>query len=211
MSKRRMMISAAFVVACLGGAGAIAAADDEGAAPAPVSEAAAAQSEPVATVPEEQAEQIDQLDRPRTSDDAMPAEWREELTSGPDADEHWGANPYLSRRTAPGTWILPGDGYVCAANATPGEGALGFGCATPDDVDRGLLAPSDVDANGNGVLTGVLPDGVTEVTLVNNDGSTRAVEVDRNTYRAAIDAELKELRFTDAQGAEHILPMGWKR
>jgi hypothetical protein len=211
MSKRGVILSAALAVACLSGAGALATADDQGAGPAPAAEAQDAQAQPVASVPEEQADQIQQLDRPRTSDDAMPAQWRQELTSGPDADQHWGANPYLSRRTAPGTWILPGDGYVCVANITPSDGALGFGCASTDDVKQGLLAPSDVDANGNGVLTGVLPDGVAEVTLVNNDGSTRAVSVDRNTYRAAIDADLKEVRFTDADGAEHILPMGWKR
>jgi hypothetical protein len=162
-------------------------------------------------VTEEQAEQIDQLDRPRNSDDALPAEWREELSSGSESDEHWGANPALSRRTAPGTWILPGDGYVCVANATPGEGALGFGCATPEDVEKGLLAPSDVDANGNGVLTGVLPDGVNEVTLIDHDGGTRTVAVERNTYRAAIDANLKEVRFTDAGGEVQILPMSWRK
>ena len=83
MNKRTLMLSAALAMACVGGAGAIATADDEGAAPAPVPEAQAAQSEPVATVPEEQAEQIDELDRARTSDDAMPAEWREERVAQP--------------------------------------------------------------------------------------------------------------------------------
>ena len=210
MSNLKTMLGGACLLACLAGGGAIAAAGDD-ADPAPVPEAQAAQAEPVATVPEEQADQIEELDRPRTSDDAMPSEWREELTTGDGSDEHWGANPSLARRTAPGTWILPADGYVCVANATPGEGALGFGCATPDDVAKGLLAPSDVDANGNGVLTGVLPDGVDEVTLVDLDGATRTVAVDRNTYRVAIDANLKEVRFTDADRAVHVLPMSWHK
>ena len=61
------------------------------------------------------------------------------------------------------------------------------------------------------MLTGVLPDGVGEVTLVDKDGSTRTVPVERNTYRAAIDANLKEVRFTDADGGRHVLPMEWKR
>ena len=210
MSKLKTMLGGACLVAFLAAGGAIATAGDD-VEPAPVPEAQAAEADPVASVPEEQADQIEQLDRPRTSDDALPSEWREQLTTGDESDEHWGANPSLSRRTAPGTWILPGDGYVCVANATPGEGALGFGCATPEDVEKGLLAPADVDANGNGVLTGVLPDGVNDVTLVNQDGSTRTVAVERNTYRAAIDADLKEVRFTDAEGGVHILPMSWRK
>jgi hypothetical protein len=210
MSKMKTMLGGACLAACLAGGTAIATAGDD-VDPAPGPEAKAAEAQPVAAVPEEQAAQIDQLDRPRNSDDALPKEWRDKLASGDASDEHWGANPSLARRTAPGTWIVPGDGYVCVANATPGEGALGFGCATPEDVERGLLAPADVDANGNGVLTGVLPDGVDEVTLVNHDGSTRTVAVERNTYRAAIDADLQEVRFTDAHGGVHILPMSWRK
>jgi hypothetical protein len=210
MSTMKTMLGGVCLLACLAGGGAIATAGDD-VDPAPVPEAQAAEADPVAAVPEEQADQIEQLDRPRNSDDALPKEWRERLASGDESDEHWGANPSLARRTAPGTWIVPGDGYVCVANATAGEGALGFGCATPQDVEKGLLAPADIDANGNGVLTGVLSDGVNEVTLVNHDGSTRTVAVERNTYRAAIDAELKEVRFTDTGGEVHILPMSWRK
>src|SRR5215207_7570499 len=104
MTKMKTMIGGTCLLACLAGGAAIATAGDE-AGPAPVPEAAAAQAEPVTAVPDEQAEQIEQLDRARTPDDAMPSEWREDLTTGSQADEHWGANPSLSRRTAPGTWI----------------------------------------------------------------------------------------------------------
>jgi hypothetical protein len=210
MRNVKMMLGAACVLAGVAGGGAIATAGDDGVEPAPVPEVVAADADPVAAVPEEQADQIHQLERPRTGDDAMPSEWREDLTAGPEGDEHFGANPSLARRTGPSTWIVPADGYVCVANSTPGEGALGFGCATPDDVEKGLLAPSDVDANGNGVLTGVLPDGVSEVTLTDKDGTTSTVSVERNTYRVAIDANLKEVRFTDAGGGVHVLPMSWR-
>jgi hypothetical protein len=59
------------------------------------------------------------------------------------------------------------------------------------------------------VLTGVVPDGVDRVTLVDRNGSTRQAEVDNNTYRAAIDADLKEVRFRGSDGAERVLPMAW--
>jgi hypothetical protein len=212
MSNRTKWFGGVCVAACLGAGGVVAGAGADGNdAPAPPPEYAAADAAPVTAVEPAQAKEIGELRRGRTSDDALPSHWKQALTDPSDANEHWGANPSLARRTAPGTWIVPGDGYVCVANATPGEGALGFGCATTEDVDRGLLAPSDVDANGNGVLTGVVPDGVNEVTLVDRDGSTRQGAVDHNTYRVAINADLKEVRFTGSDGAERVLPMAWDK
>lgn len=208
MSEKKILLTSACVLACLAGGGAIATAGDD-TEPAPVPEAQAADAAPVQEIQPEQAEELRPLRSDRTSEDVLPEVAREELTSGDNAGEHYGANPSLSRHTAPGVWIVPGDGYVCLASATPGENAIGFGCATPEDVARGLLAPSDVDANGNGVLTGVLPDGVAEVRVIDKDGSERSAPVDRNTYRAAIDANVKEVRFTDSDGGEHVLAMGW--
>lgn len=208
-SEVKKWLGGACAAACLAGGGAIAAggAGAEDSSTVPESEMAGADAPQVQSVEPVQAREIGELRRGRTSDDALPSEWRDELAQA----GNWGANPSLSRRTAPGVWIVPGDGFVCVANATPHDGALGLGCATPEDVNRGLLAPSDVDADGNGVLTGVVPDGVDQVTLVDRDGSTRTADVSRNTYRAAIDASLKEVRFTGPDGVVRVLPMGWRR
>jgi hypothetical protein len=212
MSNRAKWFGGVCAAACLAAGGVVAGAGaEDSTAPPAQPETADASAAPVRSVEPEQAREIGELRRSRNSDDALPSQWRNMLADPSRSDDQWGANPSLSRRTAPGVWIVPGDGYVCVANATPGEGALGFGCATPEDVDRGLLAPSDVDANGNGVLTGVVPDGVGHVTVVNRDGSTRESAVDNNTYRVAIDADLKEVRFTGSDGAERVLPMAWDR
>jgi hypothetical protein len=210
MSNRKILLTGAFVLACVaGGGGAFAIAEDD-VQPAPVAETEAAEAAPVEEVPADQAAEVRQLERPQTSDDAMPSAYEDELTDEANADEHYGANPDLSRRTAPGVWVMPGDGHVCMANTTPQEGDLGLSCATPRDVKRGLLAPADIDANGNGIVTGVVPDGVTEVKVVDKNGDSRTVAVERNTYRAAIDADTKEVQFTDADGGEHVVPMAWK-
>jgi hypothetical protein len=209
MNYRKILLSGSCVLACVVGGGAIAVAGDDGGEPAPAPQAEAAEAAPVTEVPTDQADQIRQLERPRASDDAMPERWDEDLTQGDDADEHYGANPDLSRRTAPGVWVMPGDGHVCMANTTPAEGQLGFGCATTDNVERGLLVGADIDEDGNGVVTGIVPDGVTEVTVVDQGGATRTVPVERNTYRAAIDANTKEVEFTDADGGQHVVPMAW--
>jgi hypothetical protein len=171
----------------------------------------AAEAPTVPTVEPEQAEEIAELDRPPRPDDEIPARWEHAIDETNAEGRGWGANPDLARHTAPGVWIMPGKGHVCIASNSPSDGTGGFGCASNEDVERGLLAPSEVDAEGNGVLTGIVPDGVPSVEIVNLDGSTRTAEVDHNTYRAAIDANLKEVRFTDADGGRHVLPMEWKR
>ena len=171
----------------------------------------AADAPTVAAVEPEQAEEIAELERSERPDDELPPRWESAIEEAAGEGHGWGANPDLARHTAPGVWIMPGNGYVCIASSSPGDGSAGFGCASNDDVERGRLAPSDVDENGNGVLTGIVPDGVPSVELVDLDGSTRTAEVEHNTYRATIDANLKEVRFTDADGARHVLPMEWKR
>jgi hypothetical protein len=213
MSNRMKWFSGAGVAACLAAGGVVAGAGAGTSDPVRTAEpeALAADAAPVQSIEPEQAGEIGELRRSRTTDDALPPRWGATLTDDGSDESHWGANPALSRRTGPGVWIVPGDGYVCVANTAPDDGGMGLGCATPDDVDRGLLAPSDVDANGNGVVTGVVPDGVDRVTLVDRDGSTRSADVDRNTYRAAIDANLKEVRFTGADGGVRVLPMAWDR
>ena len=206
MNDRKRWIGGACVAGCLAVSGVVAAAGaDDPDAPPPVPAALTADAEPVGSVEPDQAERIGQLRRGRTSDDALPRHWSEQVRNG----DSWGANPSLSRRTAPGVWIVPGDDHVCLANVDADSGGLGFGCATTEHVERGLLAPSDVDAEGTGVVTGVVPDGVGEVTLVDRDGTSRAAPVQRNTYRAAIDADLKEIRFTGRDGRRIVLPMSW--
>jgi hypothetical protein len=164
----------------------------------------------VDAVEPEQSAEINELGRAERPDDELPERWEQAIDEAGEEGLDWGANPDLSRHTAPGVWIMPADGHVCLASSSPTDGSVGFGCASNEDAERGRLAPSDVDENGNGVLTGIVPDGVASVELVDVDGSTRTAEVDSNTYRAAIDANLKEVRFTDADGARHVLPMEWK-
>ena len=181
-----------------------------GAGETPPTEMEAAARPTVGAVEGEQAAAISELRRPRRPDDALPAAWEAAIREAAANGRGWGANPDLSRRTAPGVWIVPGRGYVCLASSSPSDGSAGFGCASNEDVGRGRLAPSDVDGNGTGVLTGIVPDGVPSVELVDRDGSARSASVARNTYRAPIDADLSEARFTDGGGIRHVLPLEWR-
>ena len=197
---------AACLVASLAVAGAVTAVADE--TPSEPSEFRPANVDPAAAVQYAQAQRFAELRRARTDGDTMPADWRARISSS-NGSKRWGSNPDLARRVAPGVWLVPGDGFVCVANVTPRDGALGFGCATPAAVEQGLLQPSDVNGRGEGVLTGVMVDGVESVTIVDKDGSRRQVEVDRNVYRAPVDGQTKEVRWVDAAGVERVRNVAW--
>jgi hypothetical protein len=199
--------SAAVAAACLVATGAVTALAEDQPAPA-TNEVAATDNPTTQTVQWAQARRFAELRRDRDAGDALPDHWRERLART--QSRRWGSNPDLARRVDPGVWLIPGNGYICLANVTPRDGSLGFGCATPSQVEQGLLQPSDLNAEGSGVVTGVMPDGVQSVTLVNLDGSRREVAVDNNVYRAAVDAQIKEVRWTDALGVVRVRSMAWE-
>jgi hypothetical protein len=209
MTMKTMIRTGACAALCVAATGAVAAVADQ--PPTPPSEANAPPTSPTPAVQSAQSRRFAELRRERGSDDRMPDTWERAVATGTDSGRRWGANPALSRRVAPGVWLIPGDGFVCVANVGPRDGTLGLGCATPAEVDQGLLQPADLDAEGAGVVTGVLPDGVSSVTLVDRDGSSRSAAVERNVYRAAVDSELAEVRWVDGLGVGHSLPMAWTR
>ena len=206
MTRKHFTRGAAVAAVCLAAAGAVSAVADD---PEPATSELAAMDNPTTSAVQwAQARRFAELRRDRQGDDAMPGHWRERLARH--AGRRWGSNPDLSRRVAPGVWLIPGDGYVCLANVTPRDGALGFGCATPAEVEQGFLQPSDLNTQGAGVVTGVMADGVESVTLVDLDGSSREVAVDHNVYRAPVDANIKEVRWKDALGVERARYMAWQ-
>jgi hypothetical protein len=188
-------------------AGAVTAGADQ--TPLPPSELGPPVREATPVVEQPQARRFAELRRSLVADDQIPADYRRRLDEWGNGERRWGANIDLARRVGPGTWLVPGDDFVCVATIAPRDGAVVFSCATPQDVDQGLLQPSSVDADGAGVITGVMSDGVESVTLVDRDGSSREVEVERNVYRAAIDADIQAVRWVDRNGGEHERQMPW--
>jgi hypothetical protein len=192
---------------CVAATGAVVAGADP--APPEQSELAAANASPISAVQFAQAQRFGEFRRPRAGGDSMPQQWEQALSDDRRRDSIWGANPGLSRRVAPGVWLIPGNGFICVAQVSAADGSLGFGCATPLQAEEGLLQPAELDNDGNGIVTGVLPDGVQSVTLVDRDGSRREAPVERNVYRAAIDAQIDEVRWTDSDGIERSRSLAW--
>jgi hypothetical protein len=209
MTTRAKQAAALAAVLAIGAGTVTASAEQGGATPPEAQAAAGAGVAPATVVQYAESSRFGELRRPRSGDDALPPRWNDQIGADSRRGSRWGADTAESRRAAPQVWLVPGNGFLCVANVSPGDGSLGFGCATPAQVEQGLLQPADVDQNGNGVVTGVMPDGVTSVTLVNDDGSTQAVAVSHNVYQAAVDSRLLEVRWTDSAGIGHVRPMAW--
>jgi hypothetical protein len=208
MTTNTIKLAGVAMLALLAATGGVTAAGADQVAPEPP-QVAPLDNTPASAVQYAQARRFAELRRAREGDDAMPPTWERSVEDDTDADERWGANPDLSRLVAPGVWLIPGNGYVCVSMLNSRDGSLSLSCATAPEVEQGLLQPSDVDATGTGVVTGVMPDGVEQVTLVDSDGSARDFAVDRNVYRAAVDDQIKEVRWVDAAGLERMRPMAW--
>jgi hypothetical protein len=190
-------------------AGAVTAGADQ--TPLPPSELGPPVNEATPAVEQPQARRFAELRRPRVEDDEIPADLKSRLDEWGDGAKRWGANIDLARRAAPGVWLVPGDDFVCVAVLSTSDRSVVFSCATPQDVDEGLMQPASLNEDGAGILTGVMSDGVESVTLVDVDGSSREVQVERNIYRAAIDADIKEVRWVDSGGVERVRSMAWER
>lgn len=166
---------------------------------------------PVRGIQADQASLLQALRRPRSVGDALPVSIRQTLAADDKFTRSYGGNVDLARRVSAtaqkAAWIIPGDGKLCVA--IPDSTGFTLNCATPAEVRDGYLQPSLVGSTGRGTLTGILPDGVSSVRLVNRDGSQRTVEVSDNFYAAAIDAELLAVEYIDPKGREQSRPMGW--
>ena len=159
------------------------------------------QAAPVDRVPDRQTTRFAQLRRGRNGDDPLPAPVREQVAGDPDLATQWGINANLSRRTSRGGWLVPGDGALCAVQANAGDGSYGLVCNTEERVlDMGLVAWDFQRGAASGLVSGVVPDGVEEVTLVDRSGGSRTIPVRGNSFDVAFDGTTDRLTFTGRDG-----------
>jgi hypothetical protein len=135
----------------------------------------------VSVVPPPQAAAFAILRRPATASDALPASML------PDQFIHiYGANPDLARRVqglpqGAEAWLVPGNGSLCLV--TNGGASCG-----PDAtlIKYGLAVESGARSEAQSV-TGVVPDGVTSVTMTLANGSQQDTPAVDNGYAATAD------------------------
>lgn len=141
------------------------------------------------------------LRRPQVEGDCLPAsQW-------PTFDQgglgRRGLNPALARRatTALGDlWIVPGNGHI----------ALYDGSATCNSTElaasRGMVMWGSGRSHGHSVVQGLVPDGVSRVTLITANRAASSVPVNDNVYAAALDAPFSSLHFSGPAGTVELGP-----
>jgi hypothetical protein len=153
------------------------------------------------------------LRRAQQPGDALPMS---AISAGPDdpAERSDGANGALARKVSFGAigdaWVIPADGGLCLQETGYVNGAAAFGgggCDTDADghppyiqeLSGGMRAP------GIYLITGLVPDGVSDVQFHFTDGSVDTVPVDQNVYMAEVRSGLTATTFTNADGTETSL------
>jgi hypothetical protein len=125
------------------------------------------------------------------------------LTASPLASS--GADLALSRQVqglAVGSaWLVPGDGSICFVFTDEPVGG-GETCQPDTVVTEGqLVMTSGGDAvPGTTLVAGVVPDGVSQVTLSLANGGTVSVPVAENVYIATETQSVTSVTFTGPDG-----------
>ncbi len=147
------------------------------------------------------------LHRPRTAADVVPAQAHVVFSASS------GANVNLSRRvqTAAGTaYVIPGNGSMCLMSGAGSEahpGTAGAGCVPDAAADAGYLEMEEGGEYRAGetesaltFVSGLVPDGVSEVTIHLASGSTTVVPVTENVYMREVRGTVADVTFAGPKG-----------
>ena len=158
----------------------------------------------VESVPQDQASAFAILRRPQVEGDSLPEERWPSLEGG--MVGRLGLNPSLARRAstdAGDAWVIPGNGFVCLDCG-------GACCNTAEAAAAGQIVTWTSTRSGDRcIVHGLVPDGVSEVTLVTTTGATGEVSVRDNVYGAVLDGPfLATVRFIAPAGPVELGPWG---
>jgi hypothetical protein len=147
------------------------------------------QAAPAAVVPPRQAAAFAILRRPATASDALPASMLPEQFI-----RIYGANAALARRVeglpqGVDAWLVPGNGSLCLVTND------GASCGPDATLIKYGLAAESGSGSGAQSVTGIVPDGVTSVTITLANGSRQDTTVVDNGYAATADAASPIARF----------------
>jgi hypothetical protein len=200
----RWLLAAALAVALAGGGAAIATSGRKSPGAVPPGEEGTLATTPSAA----DVRTFALLRRPRGEGDEIPQSMPIALSGAS------GANLDLSRRAAgageQGVWVIPGRGSLCVLASWPARGAGGATCVPERDALAGQLfvVAAGERAPGTTFIAGLLPDGVTAVTVHLTSGGSLRVPVRANVYRAAIGAATGSISYAGPRGEVTIPGVG---
>jgi hypothetical protein len=102
-------------------------------------------------------------------------------------------------------WIAPTATGVCLLMLHPGYESAGGGCSdTYAPASAGELFQAQVDGKHVDVI-GLVPDGVSSVTITLDDGSVEQLSVRENVYAARFEHGTEEVRFEGPDGGRVVV------
>jgi hypothetical protein len=144
------------------------------------------------------------LRRPQVSADALTPSEAADLTTTPLAA--YGPNPALARRaqgfSAGAAWLIPANGNnICFEVQYPAAGG-GTTCSSDADFSAGREMTIGFSDNAPTLLgvAGVVPDGVSTVTLTPATGPAQTLSVHENVYMAEVPIGNFSVAFTGPNG-----------
>jgi hypothetical protein len=157
----------------------------------------------VEAISAEQAAGFALLRRPRRDGDRLPED-RWETAQG--RIGRMGLNSTLARRVtmpAGDVWVIPGNGCI-------GLAVLGGMTCNPTEhaAKRGIVTWTSRSGTDQGIVHGLLPDEVDEITLITADGTSTTVSVNENVYGAILDGPFRAARFCGPTGTVELGPWG---
>jgi hypothetical protein len=125
-----------------------------------------------------------------------------------------GANVTLARRAqgisgAEG-WVVPGKGSLCVIAEWPASHAGGAACMSDADAVAGNLAveAGSTKAVGMDFVAGVVPDGISEVTVHLASGTIEAVAVHENMYATGVHGSITGVTASGPAGHVNVEGIG---
>jgi hypothetical protein len=163
----------------------------------------------VRSVPPGQASRFAELRRTNASSDDLPAGVAQSVNGDGSLAAQFGVNTKVVRRASNNTWILPGDGALCIAQVDLEDESTTIACNTETHATtQGVVIWQRLDAgrDGDGVVSGVVPDDVDSVQLLDRSGGSRSARVTRNAFAAETTATTEAVTFIGADGTRYTQP-----
>jgi hypothetical protein len=157
------------------------------------------------------------LRRPVAATDAVPPRWQRQITAvpggfgAPDEVPDFAAARRVVHPAGATFWIVPSDDGLCVLEEA-GDGA-GFGCSSADDVLAGR-AYAVSRGTGYGLpadaarVSGLMPDGASQVVLVTRDGAEHPALLDDNAYAVVVSGAPERIEWRDGAGVRHSAGVG---
>jgi hypothetical protein len=157
----------------------------------------------LSVVSAEQAQSFAILRRPQIERDRLPNSHREMFEGG--LTGRCGLNPELARRAVTqlgDMWVVPGSGYIALVVG-------GMVCNRTEIAARqGMVTwTSDSDALRD-LVHGLVPDGVSGVSLLAANDASTTVAVTDNAYGTVLNGHLRSVRFSGPTGTVVLGPWG---